>query len=505
MHWVSLFIEMVRTRPVAVFWTAALAQTALWTLVPALFYSAPPGDLAELLAVSPHWALGNPQGAPLAYWLAEIAFRALGIVGVYLLSQICVLVTLWAVFSLGRIVVGDRHAALAVLLMAGVAAFGLPTPEFGPPVLAMALWSLILLHYWRATGQGHRLYWFAVGVEAGLLLLTSYSGFVLIGVLIAFSVATRRGRHQFNFAEPLIAGAIMVLIMFPHMIWVEQNGGLAKLAVVPTAEIAENARSWGRTIGLLALGHIGLVILVLLARGFSAPPQGPAATIDRTPVDPDARRFVLFFAFAPAIAIGLVTPFTGRTDGFIAPALVIMSALAVIAVAPDRLRIVHQRFAQLTWGALLALPPAIVALAVLLLPWTLAIDLQVAQPATELGRFFAENFERRTGRPLAIVTGDTRMAALIALTAPSRPSLYLIEAPARSPWVTRQDIDAKGAVVIWPASGTRGLPPPPIQQTFPDLVAEVPRAFERFFQGRLPLTRIGWAVIRPPGEPAPAR
>ena len=82
------------------------------------------------------------------------------------------LVILWAVFSLGRIVVGPRHAALAVLLMAGIAAFSVPTPEFGPALLATALWALILLHYWRAVGQGRRIYWLAVGFEAGLLLLT---------------------------------------------------------------------------------------------------------------------------------------------------------------------------------------------------------------------------------------------------------------------------------------------------------------------------------------------
>jgi len=29
------------------------------------------------------------------------------------------------------------------------------------------------------------------------------------------------------------------------------------------------------------------------------------------------------------------------------------------------------------------------------------------------------------------------------------------------------------------------------------MVAEVPRAFDRSVQGRLPLLRIGWAVIRP--------
>ncbi len=93
---------------------------------------------------------------------------------------------------------------------------------------------------------------------------------------------------------------------------------------------------------------------------------------------------------------------------------------------------------------LLLLPPLIVALAVLLLPWTFAVDLRVAQPAAEMGRFFAESFERRTGRPLAVVTGDTHTAALVALTAPSRPSLDFFAAPELSPWVTPQDIDDQG-------------------------------------------------------------
>jgi hypothetical protein len=93
----------------------------------------------------------------------------------------------------------------------------------------------------------------------------------------------------------------------------------------------------------------------------------------------------------------------------------------------------------------------------------------------------------------------------VALTPPSRPSRYRIEAPTLTPWVKPQDIEAKGAVVAWPATSTRGLPPPSIQQWMPALVPEVPRAFERFFQGRLPLTRIGWSVVRPAGAAPPAQ
>ena len=114
-----------------------------------------------------------------------------------------------------------------------------------------------------------------------------------------------------------------------------------------------------------------------------------------------------------------------------------------------------------------------------------------------MARFFSESFERRIGLPLQIVGGDPRTAALIALGAASRPSLFLDAAPERSPWVTVDAIKAKGAVLVWPTTDTAGTPPAALKERFPGLVPEVPRAFERRVQGRLPLLRIGWAVIRP--------
>ena len=83
MHYVSLIIEFLRGRPAVVFWTVALTQAALWTLIPALFYSAPPGDVPLLLAIGHEFVLGSYLGPPLAFWLGEIAFRLLGIFGLY--------------------------------------------------------------------------------------------------------------------------------------------------------------------------------------------------------------------------------------------------------------------------------------------------------------------------------------------------------------------------------------------------------------------------------------
>src|SRR5436305_13007998 len=111
------------------FWIAALSQAFIWVLVPALTYAAPPGEVPLVLAVGREWLLGSSFGPPLAYWLAEIAFNlfAQRIVGLYVLPPLCVVVAFWAVFALGRSVVGARPAVLAVPPSVGRAAFR------GPP------------------------------------------------------------------------------------------------------------------------------------------------------------------------------------------------------------------------------------------------------------------------------------------------------------------------------------------------------------------------------------
>src|SRR5713101_5970539 len=104
MLYVSILVELLRSRPALAVWLAALAQGLLWALVPILFYAGPPGELPLVLAIGHEFQLGSYLGPPLAFWLAELAFDLAGhhLIGIYALSQACVVVTYWAVFSLGR-------------------------------------------------------------------------------------------------------------------------------------------------------------------------------------------------------------------------------------------------------------------------------------------------------------------------------------------------------------------------------------------------------------------
>ncbi len=501
MHYVSLIIEFLRGRPAVVFWTVALTQAALWTLMPALFYSAPPGEVPLLLAIGHEFVLGSYLGPPLAFWLGEIAFRFAGTFGLYALAQACIVVTYWAVFKLGSRIVGTRHAVLAVLLMVGVAAFTVPSPNFGPAIMAAPLWALALLHYWRAVGEGERGYWFLLALDLGLLLLASYAGLILLALMMVFTLAVPRGRQALLNPEPWIALLLFIIVIFPHLAWLQDARDLV-IAGLKDPDAAGRLPPAVWLCVALILTHVGLGLLVAFASGWPRRPREQAPLIDRNPVEPLARLFVYFFALMPAasaIVIVFASGHLGPLDR-IAP-LVVLSGLAVVVAAGDRVPLYRERMVSSTWLGLMVAPPALIVIGIALLPWTLAVDLKISQPANVEGRFFADSFQRRTGKPLNFVTGDATLAPLVALASPSRPHVYFNWAPQRSPWANPANFRGQGGLLVWPA----GDPPASLKTQFPAMVPEVQRSFARAVQGMLPLIRLGWAVERPQTAPPPAQ
>ena len=118
------------------------------------------------------------------------------------------------------------------------------------------------------------------------------------------------------------------------------------------------------------------------------------------------------------VLAGMRLPLSGAAP------LLVLSGLAVVILAGDSIEVHHQRILGSAWVGFLVVPALFVPVVIALLPWTTGTELRVAQPASAMGRFFAESFARRTGRPLAIVGGDRRIAELVAVGAPDRPSVY---------------------------------------------------------------------------------
>jgi hypothetical protein len=499
MRFTSLIIELIRARPRLVVWLVVLFQAALWLMVPLLLYRSPPDDLATVLAYGREYQVGTGLGPPLAFWLADIAFRAAGnhVIGVYLLAQLCGVATFWTLYLLSRAVVGGQQAVLAVLLTMTVVVFSSPGVEFGPLVLARPLWALLLLHSWQLIGQNRRNAWFAWSIEAGLLLLTIPAAIGLLILVIGFALATARGRRMLRSFDPLFALLVIVVLALPYLIWLIRADALALPPWPAIAELSGRALHWAGLLGTLLFALSGIVLLAVLNSGWFARKPEDAPIIYRPPVDPLARDFVYFFAIAPALAGSLISGLfdLDRVAGGAGVAL-LMSGLAVIVAAGDLIALRRQRVLRSVWAAAIVVPALAVIVTTLFLPWAGSAEVTTSLPATAIARFFGNSFERRTNQPLRAVTGDAQLAALISLDA-GRPHLFLDTAAERTPWLTLAKFNQTGGVVVWRASDTAGTPPADIAQRFPGLVPEVPRAFERLVVGRQPLLRIGWGIVRP--------
>jgi hypothetical protein len=254
---------------------------------------------------------------------------------------------------------------------------------------------------------------------------------------------------------------------------------------------------------LIVLSHLGVALLVLLASGWRLSGRERAPEIDREPAEPLGRRYVHALALVPmalALALAVTTHKLGPLDRV--GTVIVLTCLAVVVAAGNRIRLYREHTVSMTWLGLLTLPPLLAALATWMLPWMSSSELAVGQPAAAMGQFFADTFQRRTGKPLPVVAGsDAALSSLIALSAPSRPALLLPDRPERSPWTSAAALRANGGVLVWRATDTAGTPPASLKAEFPEMVPELPRAFARPVQGLLPLTRIGWAVLRPADAP----
>ncbi|MBR0696792.1 glycosyltransferase family 39 protein [Bradyrhizobium lablabi] len=499
MRFTSLVVELIRARPRLVVWIVVLAQAALWLVVPLMIYRSPPGDVATVLAFGREYQVGTGLGPPLAFWVADIAYRAAGnhVFGIYLLAQACEVATFIAFYHLARAIVGGPQAVLAVLLSMTVVVFSSPSVEFGPAILARPLWALLLLHSWQLIGQNRRSAWFAWSIDCGLLLLTTPAAIGMILLVAGFAVATARGRRALMSIDPLYALLVIVVLALPYLIWLVRADALAMPPLPALADLSVHAKRWGVVLGGLIVATAAIVLLTILNSRWFARGSDDAPIIYRPPVSSLERQFVYFFAFVPAV-LGSFVAALFNYDGVFGGAGValLMSGLAVIVATGDLIYLRRQRLLRMAWAAAIAAPAVVALAATLFIPWTGDTEVATSLPSAAIGHFFDDSYQRRTNQPLRAVAGDPQLAGLIAMQAP-RPHLLLDATPQRTPWLSIAKFNETGGVVVWRASDTSGAPPPEVAQRFPGLVPEVPRSFERLVNGRQGLLRIGWAIVRP--------
>jgi len=329
------------------------------------------------------------------------------------------------------------------------------------------------------------------------VLLTTSAALGLLLLVAGFALATERGRRRLQSLDPLFALLVIAVLVLPYLIWLIRADAFALPAWPAIADFSARALHWTSLLGGLLLAMSGILILVVLNSGWFSRTPEEAPIIFRPPVEPLARDFIYFFAIAPALAGSLISGFFDL-DPVVGGAgvVLLMPGLAAIVLSGDLIHLRRQRMLRVVWLAAIIVPALAVVATTLFVPWTGSSEVATSLPARSIAPFFVESFERRTNQPLRAVAGDPQVASLVALGS-GRPHLLLDAAPERTPWLSLAQFNQAGGVVVWRAADTVGTPPPDIAQRFPGIVPEVPRAFEWLVNGRQPLLRIGWAIVRP--------
>jgi hypothetical protein len=478
-------------------------HVVVWTVLPILVCRNLQLDLAEGLALGREWQLGYWKHPPLPWWIDDLAWRAAGDVrAVYVLAPLAVAITLYAVWRLGRDIVGPQQALLAVVVLEGLHFFNFTAVKFNHDVMQLPLWALTGLLVFRASRFHRLLDWVLSGVVLALAFWTKYSAVALAAPIGLFLLLDPAARRSWRTPGPYLMAATFALVMAPQLWWLVDGG----FQPFHYAEMrAVGATRWYQWLAFplrwMASQLFFLApVVALLAIVFPMPPRSGS------PEEPAAfaRRYVTILALGPFVVVTLGAALTGRLPvamwGY---PLWTFAPLAVLAwfppvMTPPRLRLLCRACL-----AVLILMPVAYAADELLEPLWRDRPKATQFPGRLLAATITQRWRETTGTPLAYVAGadfpgsgaGEFAANTVAVYSPDRPHVVVHGELAFSPWIDPADLARRGAVLIWEGGGS-GLPDN-LRTGFPGAELQPPLTLPRqTLRSRQPVV-VSWAVMRP--------
>ena len=210
----------ILNNPVQMLGLWSLYHLIVWTLLPMLCNTCLPLDSIEAVMWGSQWQWGYDKHPPLSAWAPELFTNLLGDSGLYLLSQICVVLAGIGIYKLGRLFkLNARQCIFAVLLLDTIYYYQFISVEYNVNIMQMPLWAWGWFFGIDAIQNKRFVSWIGLGACIALGALTKYIAVFMLVPL--FAAWWKRGELKKVMLSPglYVAGAVSLLIFLPHLIW----------------------------------------------------------------------------------------------------------------------------------------------------------------------------------------------------------------------------------------------------------------------------------------------
>lgn len=493
---VESFLER---HPVRCFLLFAMCHATLWTVLPALTQPNAPLDTLEMIYWGHEWQPGYYKHPPLPAWLAEFAcsFSTNDVWPTYILCQLATLGCFWGAFQVGREMRGNATGLLAVALLEGCYYYNFTTTEFNNNVTSRVWWALTILFVYRGVKRQHLWSWILAGVCLGLGMLSKYDTAILAIVMAAFSVIHSAGRKCWSTPGPAACLIAALVVFSPHVIWLFNND-------FPTVSYFLNRsgseHEWSLHIMLplkFAAAQAGAVLPMLI---LAVPLIGFRWKFRKLQSDEDRfnRDFLIWFACGPFILVEVVGLLLGvRIRSMWGTAMWSYAGVALLFFLQLNLnrQTIRQTLIRSTVCA--GLVALVFAGRNSALPHVRGKASRIHFPGRELAAEVDQLYHQAAGEHLEIVGGPWWEASNVAFYGKNSASVFADLDESINPWVTDQDMNQRGGVIVWTKFEGDSDYQAGIVRRFPNARFVTPLELEPQTAAELAPVRIGVAIVFP--------
>jgi len=491
--------SFLERHPVRCFLLFVLCHATLWTALPVLTQPNAPLDTLEMIYWGHEWQPGYYKHPPLPAWLAEFAcsFSTNDVWPTYILCQLATLGCFWGAFQVGREMRGNAAGLLAVALLEGCYYYNFTTTEFNNNVTSRVWWALTILFVYRGVKRQQLSAWCLAGVCLGLGMLSKYDTAILAIVMAAFSVIHPAGRKCWRTPGPAACLIAALAVFSPHVIWLFNND-------FPTVGYFLNRsgseHEWSSHIILplkFAAAQAGAVLPMLV---LAVPLIGFRWKFRKLESDEDRfnRDFLIWFACGPFILVEIVGLLLGvKIRSMWGTAMWSYAGVALLFFLQLKLnrQTIRQTLIRSTICA------GVVALVFAgrnsALPHVRGKASRIHFPGQELAAEVDELYHQAAGEHLEIVGGPWWEASNVAFYGKNSASVFADLDESINPWVTDQEMNQRGGVIVWTKSEADSDYKASIVRRFPNARFATPLELEPQTAAELAPVRIGVAIVVP--------